>query len=113
MIRADGYPDLEGVGSFVTLDDAKANFVDARICLASVAPVPLRVPRAEQALIGKPVNDETIAAAAQIASEDARPITDMRGTIEFRRHLVKVLTERTINDAVREIRTGEKSWHDH
>lgn len=97
---------IAGVGSFVQLDEAKQNITHARVCLASVAPVPLRARRAEEALVGKPATAETIAAAAQIASEEARPITDMRGTIEFRRHLVKVLTERTVSRAVEEIRTG-------
>ena len=77
--------------------------------MVSSSPVPLRAKRAEAALIGKPATPETIAAAAQIASEEARPISDMRGSIEFRRHLVKVLAERTISGAVEEIRTGARA----
>ncbi|MBI4497385.1 MAG: xanthine dehydrogenase family protein subunit M [Chloroflexi bacterium] len=95
---------IAGVGSYVQLDEAKATFTHARICLSAVAPVPLRAPRAEAALIGKPATAETIAAAAQVAAEEARPITDMRGTVEFRRHLVKVLTERTVTQSVEQIR---------
>ena len=102
---------IAGVGSFVQLDETKQTFTHARICLASVAPVPLRALRAEEALVGKPATPETIAAAAQIASEEARPITDMRGSIEFRRHLVKVLAERTLTRAVEEIRTGVRQPH--
>ena len=51
-------------------------------------------------LSGKPVNDETIAAAAKLARNAASPITDMRGTIEQRKHLIEVLTARMIKQAV-------------
>ena len=57
--------------------------------------------------MGKPVNDESIAAAAQIASDTARPITDMRGTIEFRKHLCEVLTRRALNTAVERAKGGQ------
>jgi carbon-monoxide dehydrogenase medium subunit len=86
-----------GVGSFVTLDGGIC--ADARIALGAVAATPLRATRAEAALRGQPLSTELIAHAARLAAEDARPITDVRGTVEFRRHLVNVLTQRTLSVA--------------
>jgi carbon-monoxide dehydrogenase medium subunit len=84
----------------VVLNGTGDKFVSARIALGAVAPTPLFVPAAGDALAGKPVTEESIAAAAQIAMESARPIDDMRGTIRQRKHLIKVLTARAIRDAV-------------
>ncbi|MFZ2627678.1 MAG: FAD binding domain-containing protein [Rugosibacter sp.] len=88
------------VAAAVVLDEAGDRFVAARIALGSVAPTPLFVLAAGDALAGKPVTEESIAAAAQIAMEAAKPIDDMRGTIRQRKHLTRVLTARAIRDAV-------------
>jgi CO/xanthine dehydrogenase FAD-binding subunit len=86
-----------GVGSWVALDDGKC--ADVRIALGAVAPTPIRAERAEAALRGEPLSTELIEHAASLAAEEARPITDVRGTAEFRRHLVEVLTRRTLTVA--------------
>jgi carbon-monoxide dehydrogenase medium subunit len=91
---------VAGVGSSVVLDGDKSSFVSARIALASVAPTPLYVKEAGAALAGKKITDEAIDDAAQAAMKAARPISDMRGTIEQRRHLVGVLTRRTLRGAI-------------
>jgi len=98
--------DIAVVGAGVSVELANGTFKSARIALASVAPTPLFVKEAGEALIGKPVNDESIAAAAQIASDAAVPITDMRGTIEFRKHLSGVLTKRALNGAIERAQGG-------
>ena len=93
-----------GAGVGVRLNDAGDTFEDAIVALAAVAPVPLVVPKAAAALIGKPVNDDTIAKAAAAAKSAAKPIADMRGTIDQRKHLAEVLTRRMINKAVERAR---------
>ena len=95
---------VAGVGVFVQLDASGQNFESARIALASVGPTPILASAAGDSLAGKPVNDETIAAAASLAKDAATPITDMRGTIEQRRQLVEVLTGRMIKQAVERAR---------
>jgi CO/xanthine dehydrogenase FAD-binding subunit len=92
-----------GVGSTVTLEDGRCR--EARIALAAVAPTPLRATRAESALRGQPMSEATIAEAARIAATEARPIDDVRGSAEFRRHLVEVLTRRTLTEAWNQART--------
>lgn len=87
-----------GVASQLTLSDGVC--AKARIALAAVAPVPLRATAAEQALEGQPVTPERIARAAELAVEAARPISDQRGSADFRRHLVRVLTRRTLTTAL-------------
>ena len=91
---------VAGVGVYVVLDNSGNNFESARIALASVGPIPILANEAGDSLSGKPVNDETIAAAAKLARNAASPITDMRGTIEQRKHLIEVLTDRMIKQAV-------------
>jgi carbon-monoxide dehydrogenase medium subunit len=87
-----------GVASQLSLSDGVC--ARARIALAAVAPVPLRAPAAEQALEGRPLTAELIEQAAGLAAEAARPISDQRGSAEFRRHLVRVLTRRTLTTAL-------------
>ena len=89
---------VAGAGVSVVLENG--NFKSARVALASVAPTPLFVEAAGSALAGKPVNDESIQAAADAAKAAATPISDMRGTVEYRKHLCEVLTRRALNDAV-------------
>ena len=76
----------------------------ARIGLAAVAPTPLFAAEASQWLAGKPATEETFARAGELASKAAAPISDMRGTAEFRLHLVGVLTRRTLAKAVERAR---------
>jgi carbon-monoxide dehydrogenase medium subunit len=89
-----------GVGAAVQLDASRSKFVTARISLGAVAATPLFVEEAGAALVGKAVSDETIAEAAKIAQAAAKPISDMRGTAEYRKHLAGVLTRRTLQNAI-------------
>jgi carbon-monoxide dehydrogenase medium subunit len=87
-----------GVASQVTIKDGRC--VKARIALASVAPTPVHATAAEQSLQGQPLTPETIERAAGLAVEAAKPISDQRGSADFRRHLVRVLTRRTLTRAL-------------
>jgi len=96
---------VAGVGVEVALEDG--HFRTARIALAAVAPTPLFVREAGDALAGRTVDAASMAAAAEIARAAARPITDMRGTAEYRRHLCEILTRRALEAAVRKAREGQ------
>ncbi len=97
---------VAGVGTSVVLDASGQNFVSARISLASVAPTPVFAKDAGDSLAGKPVSEASIQEASEKAMADAKPISDMRGTIRQRIHLVGVLTRRTLNIAVERARGG-------
>lgn len=86
-----------GVGSCVALDGDTCSA--ARIGLGAVAARPLLAKEAGAALVGKPLDAAAIDAAAKLAQAAASPISDMRGTAEFRTHLVGVLTRRTLEEA--------------
>lgn len=87
-----------GVASQLTIADGRCT--KARIALASVAPTPVRATAAERSLEGQAVTPEAIERAAGLAIEAAKPIDDQRGSIEFRKHLVRVLTRRTLTTAL-------------
>ena len=92
---------VAGVGSSVVLNGNGMTIKSARIALASVAPTPLFVKEAGDSLMGKEVSDKAINKAAELAIAAARPIEDMRGTIQQRKHLVGVLTRRTLQGAIK------------
>jgi carbon-monoxide dehydrogenase medium subunit len=89
-----------GVGAMVVLDETGRRFVSARIALGAVGPTPLFACEAGNLLAGRAVDDEAIREAAAAARREARPIDDMRGTVEFRTHVTGVLTERVLRAAV-------------
>ena len=95
---------VAGVASAVTLDVSGERIESARIALAAVGPVPIVAKLASDFLAGQPATEESFAKAGEIASTEASPISDMRGTIEQRRHLVGVLTRRTLAQAVQRAR---------
>jgi CO/xanthine dehydrogenase FAD-binding subunit len=95
---------VAGCSAAVTLSDDGATFVSAYLALATVAPTVLLVEEAGAALAGQPVSEERIAAAARLAQAAARPRTSTRGTAAQRRHLVGVLTQRTLWEAIRRAR---------
>jgi aerobic carbon-monoxide dehydrogenase medium subunit len=86
------------VAAQVTLDGNKVKSVG--IGLTNVGQTPIRASRAEKALIGKPADDKTIAEAAKIAAEECEPNDDLRGSAEYKRDLVRVLTMRALHQAV-------------
>ena len=92
--------DIAVVGVASQLTMANGRCAKARIALASVAPTPVRATAAERALEGQAVTPELIERAATLAIEAAKPISDHRGSSEFRKHLVRVLTRRTLTTAL-------------
>jgi len=93
-----------GAGASVVLDKSGENFVSARIGIGAVAPTPLFAEEASSLLAGRPVGDEAIEAAMDAARKIASPIDDMRGTIEFRKHVTGVLTRRALEKAIERAR---------
>jgi CO/xanthine dehydrogenase FAD-binding subunit len=89
-----------GAGAAVILDEAGTHFHSVRVALGAVAPIPLFIPEVGAYLAGKRAYKETIDEAAQIAAQATKPINDVRGTMEQRKHLAAVLTRRALHVAL-------------
>ena len=100
---------VAGAGVSVVMDNGTIK--SARVALASVAPTPLLVSEAGAALEGSSGDESSVNEAGQLAKSAARPINDMRGTIEFRRHLCDVLTRRALNAAITRAQGGTIDAH--
>lgn len=88
-----------GVAVVVTLDTKGINIADAKIVLGAVASTPIRARQAEDIIKGKALDDELIQKAAQAAADEAKPISDVRGSASYRKEMVKVLTNRALKQA--------------
>jgi aerobic carbon-monoxide dehydrogenase medium subunit len=88
------------VGVCVVVKSAGGTCEDVRIGLTSMGSVPLRATAAEEALRGQELSDENIAAAAQLAADGTNPPSDLNATVEYKRHLARVLARRAITDAL-------------
>lgn len=91
---------VAGAGVAVQLDESRQRCTSARVALGAVAPTPLLVAEAGAALVSGPLTDALIDRAAQAARAAARPISDMRGDADYRRHLVGVLVQRALHIAI-------------
>jgi CO/xanthine dehydrogenase FAD-binding subunit len=100
-----------GAGTWVQLNAKGDTIEQARVALAAVAPTTLFVKTASDWLAGKPATSETFSKARELASQAARPISDKRGTVEYRKHLAGVLTERTLAIAVERARGAARNGH--
>ena len=77
------------------------------IGLTNVGLTPVKATRAEQALQGKSADENNIQEAARIAAEEAEPSDDLRGSVEYKRSLVRVLTARALRLAIQRAQGGQ------
>ena len=90
---------IVGVAAIVTLESAGGVCRDIKIVLGAVAPTPMRARKAEGILKGKKIDEALVNQAAKVASDEARPISDVRASAEYRKEMVEVLTRRAIREA--------------
>lgn len=91
--------DIAIAGAGVRIDLAVDDTVKAvRIVLASVGPTPIRALKAEAAMVGEKATAKLFADAGAHAAQEAQPISDTRGSADYRRDLVAVLTRRALAD---------------
>jgi carbon-monoxide dehydrogenase medium subunit len=89
-----------GVATRVDLSEDLQEIASVWIALGAVAPTPILVREASNFLVGKVPSETAFSQASALAREAARPITDMRGTIAYRQHLVGILVKRALQAAV-------------
>lgn len=92
-----------GAACWVLVNPKNRAIKDVRIVLGAVAPVPLRAKRAERVLRGKVATDELIKEAGEVASQEAKPISDIRASKEYRTEMVKVMTRRAVKGALERV----------
>lgn len=93
------------VGAHIALDEG-GRCSECRIALGAVSPVPLRAANAEAALRGERITPALLEHAGRLASEAATPISDIRGSADYRRALVSVLTRRVVGLAAERALAG-------
>ena len=99
---------VAGTGVSITLDAAGV-CTAARVAIGAVAPTALLVEAAGQALVGSKLEDEAIDSAVTAVRAAASPISDKRGSAQYRTHVVGVLVKRAIQRAQARINAGAKA----
>lgn len=79
--------------------DEKAIIREARVCLGAVAPIPKLAKAVSAVLVGKIADQTTFGRAAEEARQSSLPISDVRGSADYRRNLIAVLTRRALDNA--------------
>jgi carbon-monoxide dehydrogenase medium subunit len=89
----------------VTLNDGRHTFQEVRLAVGPIGPTPSRALNAEEALRGAAVEARAIAAALELAAQEAQPRSNpLRGSQEYRQQMVKVLLRRSLERAVQAVR---------
>ncbi len=99
-LRRSGSLAVVGVAVAVAMEGNVCK--DASIALGAVAPIPMRAKKAETMIIGKAVNADLLEAVGVCASSECKPISDIRGSEEYRRDMVRVFTKRALRKAIDE-----------
>ncbi len=99
-LRRSGALAVVGAAAAVEMKDGICKNV--RIALGAVAPVPMRATRAEALITGKAINDDLLEEAGVCAAAECKPISDIRGSEEYRRDMVRVFTKRALRKAINE-----------
>jgi CO/xanthine dehydrogenase FAD-binding subunit len=102
--------DISMVNAAATLIIKDGMITAARIVMGAVAPIPLRVTRAEEALVGQKPVEETFQRAAELVLAEVRPISDHRASAEYRRRMSGVAALRALRQAAGLAPHGEE-WH--
>ena len=87
------------VASRITLD--KETISKAAIVLGAVAPTPLLALKASNSLEGEKPTPSIFEEAASAAKQEAKPISDIRGSIWYRKELIQVLTRRSLAESLK------------
>jgi aerobic carbon-monoxide dehydrogenase medium subunit len=78
----------------------------AGIGLTNAGPTPVKATEAERYLMGKRLDEATVAEAARLAAKAANPTADRRGTVEYKREMARVLTARALRTAAERAQGG-------
>jgi aerobic carbon-monoxide dehydrogenase medium subunit len=99
LMVMQGDAGIVGAAVSITLKPGNGMCEDARIVLSNAASIPLRAREAERCLIGKKINGDLLTEAGEVASKEASPPSDVHGSEEYRREMIKVFVKRAANKA--------------
>lgn len=91
---------IASVAAVISLDGSDTIAI-ARIVLQAVCPTPVRAREAESFIVGKKVDDKFIDEVAVLAEKAACPISDIYGSAEYKREMVKVVTKQVVTEAIK------------
>jgi carbon-monoxide dehydrogenase medium subunit len=91
---------IVGVGVAIYLNGSDRDVTECRIAMASVAPTPLRARKGEEILKGQEISDRLIEEAAEVAAEEASPISDVRAGRQYRLDMIRVLCRQATRAAL-------------
>jgi carbon-monoxide dehydrogenase medium subunit len=106
LMIMQGDAGIVGASVSITLTPGNGVCEDARIVISNAASVPLRVRGAEKRLIGEVINDQLLTEAGEVASAEADPPSDVHGTAEYRKEMVKVFVRRAAVKAFERAKEG-------
>ena len=89
---------IVGVAVWIKMDGDRVD--DCRIAMGGVGITPLRAYSAEKILKGSELTDDLLEKAAEAASEECSPISDVRASAEYRKDMIRVYTKRAVKKAV-------------
>jgi carbon-monoxide dehydrogenase medium subunit len=97
---------VAAAGAAITLDKDHHGIVAGRVGLTAVNSDSEGLRALAEALVGKPATEETFAAAGVAAAQACEPVSDMRGSADYKRHLASELTIRTLRTSVERVRNS-------
>lgn len=97
-LRGTVNPAIVGVAAIIAMDGERCK--EIKLVLGAVAPTPIRGRKAEEILRGEEIDDALIEKAAQAASDESSPITDVRASADYRKEMVKVFTRYALRKGI-------------
>lgn len=91
---------IVGVAAVITLEPANGVCQEVKIVLGAVAPTPMRARKAEEVLRNKVIDEQLINKCAETAAGEARPISDVRASQEYRKEMLRVFTRHAVTEAL-------------
>lgn len=98
-----GDPPIGSVAAMVEVDEQE-RVEEARIVMQAVGVIPLRAKQAEGAMMGRKITEKLLQEVAELASREARPISDVYGSADYKREMVKLITKHVVKEALRRAR---------
>ena len=99
-IRATDFP-IVSVAAVIGLEEGGEQVREARIVLGGVGNTPIRASEAEQVLIGAKAEGELLEEVGRVAARESSPITDVHGSEEYKRRIVRLMTKEMVNRALK------------